>query len=120
MLLLRMTDEAAVRGLQPDFKAMLGIDRGGLGFQGVIITSRSSDFDFLSRYFGPWEGIEEDPVTGSAHTVLAPYWSRITGRSRFRAFQASKRGGELTVAITGDRVKITGRATTVLRGELLL
>ena len=120
MLLLRVADEAAVRGLQPDFKAMLGIDRGGLCFQGVIVTSRSSDFDFLSRYFGPWEGIDEDPVTGSAHTVLAPYWSRITGRSRFRAFQASKRGGELTVAVTGDRVKITGRATTVLRGELLL
>jgi PhzF family phenazine biosynthesis protein len=120
MLLLRVKDEAALRGLRPDVAAMMAVDRGDAPFQGVIVTSRSSTFDFVSRYFGPWEGIDEDPVTGAAHTVLAPYWSRITGKTRFRAFQASKRGGELDVALAGDRVMISGKARIVLKGELML
>jgi len=120
MLLLRVEDEAILSSLRPDVAAMLAADRGDPPFQGVIVTSRSSTFDFVSRYFGPWEGIDEDPVTGAAHTVLAPYWSGITGKTRFRAFQASKRGGELVVTMAGERVMISGKARIVLKGELVL
>ena len=120
MLLVRVPDEEAVRRLSPDFPAMLRADRGSGKYEGVIVTSTSGDHDFVSRYFGPWEGLNEDPVTGSAHTVLAPYWSRIMGKDSFRAFQASARGGELVLRIAEDRVEITGTACVVFRGELLI
>lgn len=120
MLLLRVRDEGTVHGLQPDFQAMLGADREGEDYKGVIVTSTSETWDFISRYFGPWEGLNEDPVTGSAHTVLAPYWSRVIGKVRFKAFQASKRGGYLEISISNERVFITGEARTVLKGELLI
>jgi len=120
MLLVRISDEQALRTLSPDFAAMLRADRGPEKYEGVIVTSLSKDHDFISRYFGPWEGLNEDPVTGSAHTVLAPYWSRIMGKDDFRAFQASARGGEIDLHITAGRVEITGRACVVFRGELLI
>ncbi len=120
MLLLRVGNEDTVRTLQPDFQAMLRADREGENYQGVIVTSPSEIFDFISRYFGPWEGLNEDPVTGSAHTVLAPYWSRKIGKNRFKAFQASRRGGYLEVSLSEGRVFIKGEARTVLKGELLI
>lgn len=120
MLLVRVEDEDHVRGLSPDFGAMLRADRGKEKYEGVIVTSLSSGYDFVSRYFGPWEGLDEDPVTGSAHTVLAPYWSGIIGKKDFRAFQASSRGGELFLRVMGDRVKISGDACVVFRGDLVL
>lgn len=120
MLLLRVKDELTLRSLRPKVEALLAVERGDPPFQGVIVTSRSSTYDFVSRYFGPWEGIDEDPVTGAAHTVLAPYWSGIMGKDRFHAFQASKRGGALNVALAGDRVMISGKARIVLKGELYL
>ncbi|MDO9508371.1 MAG: PhzF family phenazine biosynthesis protein [Thermovirgaceae bacterium] len=120
MLLVRVGDEETVRRLSPDFSAMLRADRGIEKYEGVIVTSLSTDHDFVSRYFGPWEGLNEDPVTGSAHTVLAPYWSRIMGKDAFRAFQASARGGELALRMTGNRVEITGRACVVFKGDLMI
>jgi predicted PhzF superfamily epimerase YddE/YHI9 len=92
-----------------------------VGGRGVIVTSRSSnpDWDFVSRFFAPAAGIDEDPVTGSAHCCLAPYWARILGKTSFRARQISPRGGELKVEVAGDRVRLAGQAVTVLRAELL-
>jgi len=88
--------------------------------RGVIVTSRGREHDFVSRFFAPGSGIDEDPVTGSAHCCLAPHWAARLGKHEFAAFQASARGGELRVRLDGDRVKMAGRAVTVLRGELLV
>lgn len=113
--LVELESEDAVRACAPDFAAL-----GRVQARGVIITSRSSDarFDFVSRFFAPGSGIDEDPVTGSAHCVLAPWWSGRLGRRSFTAFQASSRGGTLWLELVGDRVKIAGHAVTVMRGEL--
>jgi predicted PhzF superfamily epimerase YddE/YHI9 len=90
--------------------------------RGVIVTSRSSDpaYDFLSRFFAPGSGIDEDPVTGSAHTALTPYWAAKLGKTEMMARQASARGGVLRVTLKGDRVLMAGQAVTTLRGELLV
>jgi PhzF family phenazine biosynthesis protein len=90
--------------------------------RGVIVTSRGDNgqYDFVSRFFAPGSGIDEDPVTGSAHTCLAPYWASRLGKNEFVAYQASRRGGMLRVRLDGDRVKMAGRAVTVLRGELVV
>lgn len=108
--------EATVRALKPDFAAMKRLPT-----RGVIVTARASggDYDFVSRFFAPAAGVDEDPVTGSAHCALMPYWGQRLGRSRLTAFQASSRGGLLRLRLEGDRVKISGKAVTVLRGELL-
>jgi len=89
--------------------------------RGVIVTSRGRNgaYDFVSRFFAPGVGVDEDPVTGSAHCCLTPYWSERLGKNEFTAYQASKRGGMLRVRLVGDRVKLLGRAVTVLRGELM-
>jgi predicted PhzF superfamily epimerase YddE/YHI9 len=86
----------------------------------VIVTSRAANghYDFVSRFFAPGSGIDEDPVTGSAHCCLAPFWADRLGKCEFVAYQASRRGGTLRVRLEGDRVKLGGRAVTVLRGEL--
>jgi predicted PhzF superfamily epimerase YddE/YHI9 len=91
-----------------------------LDAQGLIVTTANGcgPYDFASRYFAPRLGIPEDPVTGSAHCQLAPYWAAILGKTQFRAFQASARTGVLHVKIEGDRVLIGGQAVTVLRGEI--
>lgn len=112
--LLRLASEDDVRRLDPD----LGPLRPA-GSPGLLVTAEGREHDFVSRYFVPWAGIDEDPVTGSAHCVLTPYWAERTGRSGFRAFQASARGGELGCRLAGDRVFLTGRAVTTLRGTLL-
>lgn len=117
-LLVCLDNQEQVLELQPDFNALLSMENK-LGWRGVIITSAGSGpYDFISRYFAPWMGVNEDPVTGSAHTVLAPYWMRQLGKRRMRAYQASERGGELLLEVVGDRIHITGEAVTVVRGEL--
>jgi predicted PhzF superfamily epimerase YddE/YHI9 len=114
--LVELDTEEAVRNLRPDFRGL-----AKLGSRGVIATSRSADpaCDFVSRYFAPAFGIDEDPVTGSTHCCLAPFWSRQLGRTTLLARQLSARGGELKVELKGDRVGIGGQAVTVLRAELL-
>jgi PhzF family phenazine biosynthesis protein len=113
--LVEMANEEDVRSLMPDF-AMLR----RLSVRGVIVTSRASTagFDFVSRFFAPGCGIDEDPVTGSAHCALAPYWAPRLGKTQFMAYQASPRGGVLRVTLDADRVRMAGRCVTVLRGDL--
>ena len=115
--LMELANEEMVRALKPD---LAKISR--LPAQGVIVTSRASTpgFDFVSRYFAPNVGIDEDPVTGSAHCALGPYWSARLGKNEFKAYQASQRGGVLTVRVAGDRVIIGGNAVTVFKAELLV
>jgi PhzF family phenazine biosynthesis protein len=107
--------ESAVLGLRPDFDALRRT-----GVAGVIVTAESTDerFDFVSRYFAPNAGIDEDPVTGSAHCCLGPYWSERCGKPALTGFQASSRGGIVGVEILGDRATLRGRAVTVLSGML--
>jgi predicted PhzF superfamily epimerase YddE/YHI9 len=113
--LLELKSEESVRGLKPDFEFLRGN-----GDSGVIITARSSsNYDFVSRYFAGGAGVDEDPVTGSAHCMLAPYWAAKLGKTEMRAYQASARGGEVNVRVLGDRVGLGGRAVTVLRGSLI-
>lgn len=114
-VIFEAADEETVRGLQPDLATLRTLPA-----RGVIVTARSSGgrFDFISRFFAPAVGVDEDPVTGSSHTVLVPYWAEKLGRTVFTAYQASARGGILRLKLAGDRVKIAGRAVTVIRGEL--
>jgi PhzF family phenazine biosynthesis protein len=113
--LVELGDEAAVRGLHPRFDLLRAIDGG------VIVTARArSPYDFVSRFFAVPYGIDEDPVTGSAHCSLAPYWAAKLNKTTFLAWQASARGGELRVSLEGDRVHLAGHAVTVLRGEILV
>jgi PhzF family phenazine biosynthesis protein len=114
--LVELDSEAAVRSLRPDFRLLQTIPA-----RGVIVTSRSSmaGCDFVSRFFAPASGIDEDPVTGSAHSSLAFFWSRRLHKNRFIARQLSERGGLLRVELDGDRVRLSGQAVTVIRGELL-
>ncbi|MEV6105183.1 PhzF family phenazine biosynthesis protein [Streptomyces sp. NPDC051940] len=122
-LLAVLPDKAAVASAAPDQAALMSLQRGQ-GLRGVIITARADDPgtpaapDFVSRYFAPLDGIPEDPVTGSAHTALTPYWSSRLGRTEFTAHQLSARGGVLTVSLHGDRVRLRGEAITVIAGEL--
>ncbi len=108
--LLEVTEDE-LRGAKPNMAEL-----ANLGGRGVIVTSRSADanFDFLSRFFAPAAGIDEDPVTGSAHCALAPYWSAKLNKTVMMAHQASKRGGDIRVELKGDRVLISGQAVTVL------
>jgi PhzF family phenazine biosynthesis protein len=114
--------EDAVRSLVPDFTALAQLTRGE-GTRGVIATAPASDpgngYDFVSRMFAPAVGIPEDPVTGSAHTALACYWSTRLGRDRLTGLQASARTGLVHTAVLGERVHLTGHAITVLDGTLL-
>ncbi len=114
--LVEVASESIVRTLQPDFTRMSKIP-----VRGVIVTSRSDsrDYDFVSRFFAPAVGVNEDPVTGSAHCFLSPYWSERLGRNELVGYQASARGGVVKVRLEGDRVHLGGQAVTVLRGELI-
>jgi PhzF family phenazine biosynthesis protein len=113
--LVQVEDEDVVRSASPDF-AMLRT----IGVRGVIVTSRAAtaDYDFVSRFFAPGSGIDEDPVTGSAHCALAPFWSERLGKSEMVAFQASSRGGVVRTRCHGERVLLGGQAVTVLQGQL--
>lgn len=114
--LVEVADETTVRSLRPDLGAI-----AALGMRGVIVTARSSSpsHDFVSRFFAPAAGVDEDPVTGSAHCALAPYWAAKLGKPTLLGYQASARGGTVECTVTGDRVVLGGRAVTVLRGTLL-
>jgi PhzF family phenazine biosynthesis protein len=114
-LLVEVDSEDAVRALQPDITLLAGVEA-----RGVIVTARSADgrYDFVSRFFAPRAGVNEDPVTGSAHCVLAPFWAARLGKDEMTGFQASRRGGVVRVRAAGDRVELAGRAVTVVRGEL--
>lgn len=105
-----------VKNIKPDFSLLSKLEKFG-----TIITAKSGnpEFDFISRFFAPLKGINEDPVTGSAHCVLTPYWSDKLNKKVMQAFQASGRGGKLTVELSVDRVLLKGNAVTVLKGELL-
>jgi PhzF family phenazine biosynthesis protein len=115
--LVELENEHAVRHLAPDHSALRG-----LPVRGVIVTARGNagGYDFVSRFFAPGSGIDEDPVTGSAHTALGPYWAPLLGKTEFTAFQASERGGIVRVSVSGDRVLLGGQAVTVMTGELLV
>jgi PhzF family phenazine biosynthesis protein len=109
-----LTEPARLRALTPDFAALAPIAHG------VIVTAKSDDnrYDFLSRFFAPALGVDEDPVTGSAHCALAPYWSRRLAREELTGYQASPRGGNVYTRLAGVRVILAGQAVTVFRGEL--
>ena len=114
--LVELGSEEAVAELRPDFPRLAKFSA-----RGIIATARSSspEFDFVSRFFAPASGIDEDPVTGSSHCCLAPFWARRLGKTSFLARQISRRGGVLKVRLEGDRVRLGGQAVTVLEGELL-
>jgi PhzF family phenazine biosynthesis protein len=114
--LVAVESEEIVRGLAPDLAALARLDA-----RGVIVTSRATTpgYDFVSRFFAPGVGVPEDPVTGSAHCALAPFWSGRLGRAELTGYQASARGGVIRVRLAGERVVLAGRAVTVLRGELM-
>jgi PhzF family phenazine biosynthesis protein len=114
--LIEVSSEEEVRRMQPNFSLLATIPA-----RGVIVTSRASTpgYDFVSRFFGPQVGINEDPVTGSAHCCLAPYWREKLGKDEMIGYQASARGGVVRVRVVGDRVYLGGQAVTVLRGELI-
>jgi PhzF family phenazine biosynthesis protein len=114
--LVEVNSEETVRKLEPNLALLKTVP-----CRGVIVTSRtaSPDFDFVSRFFAPNVGIDEDPVTGSAHCCLGPYWSTRLKKDSLTAYQASPRGGVVRVELNGDRVLLCGQSVTVLRGELL-
>jgi PhzF family phenazine biosynthesis protein len=113
--LVEVATEAEVRAAKPDFTRLRAVD-----VRGVIVTARSSspDYAIVSRFFGPAVGIDEDPVTGSAHCCLAPYWAKRLGKDDFVAHQASARGGTIRIGLRGDRVRLGGKAVTVMSGDL--
>jgi predicted PhzF superfamily epimerase YddE/YHI9 len=103
-----------LRQLSPDMTAIARIDRPGV----IVTASGDQQFDFISRYFAPAKGIPEDPVTGAAHCMLTPYWAQRLGKTTFRAFQASRRGGEVICRLKGDRVELEGACVFYLEGEV--
>ena len=114
-LLVEVDSEATVRALRPDFGALAAMEA-----RGVIVTAAASQpgYDFVSRFFAPRAGIDEDPVTGSAHCALTPFWAHRLGRSELTGYQASRRGGTVYVRAGGERVQLGGHAVTVMRGVL--
>ena len=115
--IVELPSETEVRNLKPDHSVLRQ-----LPVRGVIVTSRADkgDYDFVSRFFAPAVGVDEDPVTGSAHCCLTPFWAQRLGKNEMNAFQASPRGGAVRVRLEGDRVKLAGQAVTVFRGELVV
>ena len=112
--IFELEDESAVRKLMPDFGVIAATSEEGF----IVTAAGSGEFDLVSRYFGPNLGIPEDPVTGFAHCALVDYWNQKTGKTKFKAYQASARGGTLHLEIQGDRVLIQGKAVKVLVGTM--
>jgi predicted PhzF superfamily epimerase YddE/YHI9 len=109
-----LADARVLRSLAPDMSAIARLDRPG-----VIVTAPGGEtYDFISRYFAPAKGIPEDPVTGAAHCMLAPYWSERLGKPTLRAFQASRRGGEIICRVMGNRVELEGSCVFYLEGKV--
>jgi len=115
-VLVQLPSVAELRSLQPDLRKLAATDA-----RGVIVTAESDDpkYDFISRFFAPRCGVDEDPVTGSAHCALTPYWAEKLGKTTLTAFQASERGGVLYLRLNGDRVILGGQAVTVWEGHLV-
>ncbi len=122
--LLELPDGAlgTLRALAPDFRALLEVELppGVMGVSVTAATQGEPGLDFESRFFGPWVGVDEDPVTGMAHCLLGPWWSRRLGTDEFSARQGGLRGGRLSVRVRGDRVHLVGRAVTVADGHLFI
>lgn len=115
-LLIEADSEETVRTIRPDFGLLKSLD-----CRGIIVTSRASagaGYDFVSRFFAPGVGIAEDPVTGSAHCALAPYWGKRLRKEVLTGYQASARGGFVQTRLSGDRLRLTGQAVTVMQGRL--
>lgn len=108
------SDAGIVRNLSPDFDRIAKLDRAGV----IVTAPGDGSYDFVSRYFAPAKGIPEDPVTGGAHCTLAPFWASRLGKTEMRAFQASKRGGDLHVRALGDRVELAGQCAFYLEGQI--
>lgn len=120
-VVIQLKTEADVLGITPEFEKMKQLkfetDVKGIG----VTCVGNAEYDFISRYFNPWAGVNEDPVTGSVHTLLAAYWGRILNKSVMKAYQASERGGEIALRVSdGNRVELAGQAITVLKGELYI
>ncbi len=109
-----LENEQVVRKLVPEMHAIARMGRPGV----IVTAAGDGTYDFVSRYFAPAKGIPEDPVTGAAHCMLAPYWAKRLGRSEFRAFQASRRGGEMICRLAGDRTELEGSCVFYLEGEV--
>ncbi len=120
-VLIHLDSEEQVKNLNPNFEEMKRI-KFKLNILGIIVTSLGSPpYDFISRFFAPWVGINEDPVTGAAHTVLTPYWAKILNKKEMLAYQVSKRGGKIKVRLSSkNRVDLIGEGVIVLKGELYL
>ncbi len=120
-ILIELDSKEIISGLKPDFEKL---KRLSLSYEirGVIVTARGGEnYDFISRFFAPWVGINEDPVTGSAHTILAPYWAKKLGKKEMKGYQMSERGGEITVKILeNNRVELIGKSILVLKGEFFI
>lgn len=114
-LLVLLQDEETVKSLKPDFSLL---ER--MGVRGIIVTAPGTNCDFVSRFFAPSVGINEDPVTGSAHTVLAPFWAKRLGKETLAARQISRRGGDVACILKGDRVEIGGSAVTYMIGDIYI
>lgn len=119
-LLVQLTSEDQVKGIRPDFFKMAKLPYNGVCVTAWANQTNSQDLDFVCRYFAPAMGINEDPVTGSAYTLLGPYYAAKTGKSVFKARQLSQRGGEVNLEVQGERVLISGRAHTVMQGTFYL
>jgi len=113
-LLVVVNGEQGVRRLTPDMDALARLT----GYLGIIVTARGETADFVSRFFAPNVGVDEDPVTGSAHCTLVPYWADVLGKKKLHALQVSPRGGELFCEDRGERILIGGRAALYLKGEI--
>jgi PhzF family phenazine biosynthesis protein len=116
--LVEVDSEETLRGMSPDHALLRK-----LPVRGVVVTARpaaASEYDFLSRFFAPGSGVDEDPVTGSTHTALGPYWGKRLGKTAMTAYQASARGGVIRIRLEGDRVILGGQAVTVMQAELLV
>jgi predicted PhzF superfamily epimerase YddE/YHI9 len=111
-----LDNPTTVRELSPDLAAIAQFDRAGV----IVTAAGDGDHDFTSRYFAPAKGIPEDPVTGGAHCMLVPYWAEKLGRTEFRAYQASSRGGELICRLVGERVELEGDCVFFLEGEAVI
>jgi predicted PhzF superfamily epimerase YddE/YHI9 len=115
--IVELPTESDVRALRPDFAAMRRMEDDAWAC--VTAPAETGGFDFVSRFFAPQGGVDEDPVTGSAHCALAYFWSQKTGRTAFRGYQCSERGGVVHAELVGERVILGGQAVTVSRGELI-
>lgn len=112
-MLVLLQDEATVKSVRPDFSLLEKME-----VRGIILTAKGTDYDFVSRYFAPSMGIYEDPVTGSAHTLLTPFWGKRLGKSLLKAHQVSKRGGDIMCKQKNGRVEIGGEAVTYMIGDI--